>query len=136
MNREHIATLVPHAGAMVLLDRVDAVTNTTITCSAVSHLLADHPLRRNGMLACVHAIEYAAQAAAVHGALQGLASPNAGYLGSVRDVELLGDRLDVPGDLTIGAEMLMRDARGAIYRFEVRSETTLLARGRFTIVFT
>jgi predicted hotdog family 3-hydroxylacyl-ACP dehydratase len=135
VNREHIATLVPHAEPMVLLDRVDAFTSTTITCSAVSHVLADHPLRRNGMLACVHAVEYAAQAAAVHGALQGSASPTAGYLASVRDVELLSDRIDVPGGLTIDAKMLMRDPRGAIYRFEVRSDTNVVARGRFTIVF-
>jgi predicted hotdog family 3-hydroxylacyl-ACP dehydratase len=135
MNREQIATLVPHAGAMVLLDRVDVLTDTTITCAATSHRLADHPLRRNGGFSCVHAIEYAAQAAAVHGALQGSGSPASGYLGSVRDVELFTDRLDVPGDLTIAAELLMRDPRGAIYRFEARSETMVLARGRFTIVF-
>jgi predicted hotdog family 3-hydroxylacyl-ACP dehydratase len=60
----------------------------------------------------------------------------AGYLGSVRGVELLTDRLDMPGELVVEVEMLMRDPRGAIYRFVVRSETERLASGRFTIVFT
>ncbi len=136
MNRDRIAALLPHGGDMVLLDRADAVTSTTITCSTSSHLRAEHPLRKGGALACVHAIEYAAQAAAVHGALQGSESPMTGYLGSVRGVELLSDRLDIPGQLVIEIEMLMRDPRGAIYRFVVRNETERLASGRFTIVFT
>ena len=135
LSRDQVATLLPHGEPMILLDRVEAFTDKTILCSTSSHLRSDNPLRRRGTLACVHAIEYAAQAAAVHGALQSSGASMKGYLGSVKDVELLSDRLDVPGALTIEAEALLRDARGAVYRFVVRNATATLASGRFTIVF-
>ena len=64
-----IATLIPHTGAMVLLDRVEAWDTDGILCRARSHLDDDNPLRRDGRLAACCGLEYALQAAALHGAL-------------------------------------------------------------------
>ena len=71
MDRTQIATLIPHAGAMCLLDAVIAWDATTITCLASSHRTPTNPLAARGRLEVVCGVEYAAQAMAVHGALAG-----------------------------------------------------------------
>ncbi len=83
-----IAALIPHAGAMCLLDAVRFWDETTIVCTASSHHHPDNPLASHGTLDAVCGIEYAAQAMAVHGALTATAGrrPAAGYLASVREV--------------------------------------------------
>jgi predicted hotdog family 3-hydroxylacyl-ACP dehydratase len=66
---ERIRELVPHAGKMCLLERVVDCDTASIRCETRSHLDRANPLRRNGHLSSVCAIEYAAQAMALHGAL-------------------------------------------------------------------
>ena len=82
-----VAALVPHAGSMCLLDRVLEHSDTTVRCAAVTHRAASNPLRRDGRLAALHLVEYAAQAMAVHGALiaDGRARPD--MLAALRDTE-------------------------------------------------
>ncbi len=135
---EHIAALIPHQGRMCLLDAVLACSRERITCRASSHRAADHPLRcAHGLLAPV-AIEYAAQAMALHGALN--AAPGVqgrpGFLASARSVRLLVPRLDdVAGALIVQADHLAGDERQAMYRFEVRDESgRVLVDGRATVV--
>lgn len=131
------ATLVPHAGDMCLLDAVLDWDGSRVTCASGSHRRVDHPLRRDGRLAGVHLLEYAAQATAVHGALaagDGGAGP-VKYVGAFRDCELRVADLDrVPGDLLVEAERIMAMGDGALYRFRIRAEGRLLAEGRLTVV--
>lgn len=133
-----IARLIPHQGRMGLLDAVLACTPTHLSCRAGSHHAPDHPLRSpTGLLAPV-GIEYAAQAMALHGALN--ARPGVtgrpGFLASARGVTLHVPKLDdVPGDLMIEVEHLAGDERQAMYRFALHDETgRALVDGRATVV--
>jgi predicted hotdog family 3-hydroxylacyl-ACP dehydratase len=133
-----IAQLIPHQGRMNLLHAVLACTPTHITGRARSHRDADHPLRSPGGLLAPVGIEYAAQAMALHGALN--ARPGVqgrpGFLASARGVRLHVDRLDtVAGDLMVEVEHLAGDDRQASYRFALRDEHGRpLLDGRATVV--
>jgi predicted hotdog family 3-hydroxylacyl-ACP dehydratase len=123
MTRAEIAGLIPHAGAMCLLDGVVEWDANRILCMSRSHRDADNPLRTDGRLPAVCGVEYAAQAMAVHGGLAGKFSgkPRAGYLASLREVECRRDRLDdLDGDLVVEAERLAGDGAHVIYRFRLR----------------
>lgn len=138
LTRDRIQALIPHAGAMCLLDAVLEWDLAGIRCRAESHRGHDHPLRREGRLAAVHLIEYAAQAAAAHTALltreQG-AAPTGGVIAGLRDVVLAETRIDtVAAPLEIEACRSLGGPQGMIYRFTVRSAGALLASGRLTIM--
>ena len=144
LDRAGIAARIPHQGRMVLLDRLLGWDAETIECSATGHADAAHPLRTASGLLAPCAIEYAAQAMALHGALtaSGLAgsaavsAPAPGYLASVRGVHLAVERLDdVAGALHVRARRLAGDARQISYRFEVADDTgRTLVDGRATVV--
>lgn len=133
-----IATKIPHQGRMCLLDAVLSCTPGRIVCAARSHTAADHPLRSPGGLLSPVGIEYAAQAMALHGALN--AKPGVdgrpGFLASARGVRLHVPRLDdVPGALQVQVDHLAGDERQAMYRFELRDEAGRpLLDGRATVV--
>jgi len=119
-----IATLIPHAGAMVLLDRVEAWDTDGILCRARSHLDDDNPLRRDGRLAACCGLEYALQAAALHGALiAGGVPQRAGYVAALRAVALHVDRLDVPGfgELRVAARLERQEDTGILYALDIRA---------------
>ena len=82
-------------------------------------------------------IEYAAQAAAVHGALlQPQLAPRAGVLAALRNVGSACEWLDrIDGELMLGATLLHADAAGGIYGFEVYGSEVLLLSGQFTLMF-
>jgi predicted hotdog family 3-hydroxylacyl-ACP dehydratase len=129
--------MIPHAGAMCLLDEVVEWDATRIRCLSHSHRAEDNPLRANNMLPALCGIEYAVQAMAVHGALSGAVDgrPQAGYLASLRAVECRQNRLDdLAGDLIVDAEMLMGDESRVIYRFALRVGTVEVLGGRATVV--
>lgn len=67
LDRAAIAALIPHDGAMCLLDGVLAWDRTSITCAASSHRAPGNPLAAGCRLDVVCGVEYAAQAMAVHG---------------------------------------------------------------------
>ncbi|MFO1327035.1 MAG: hydroxymyristoyl-ACP dehydratase [Rubrivivax sp.] len=133
-----IARLIPHQGRMCLLDAVLACTPPHIRCRASSHRRPDHPLRVDGVLHAPVALEYAAQACALHGALH--ARPGVqgrpGFLASARGLHLLVPRLDtIDGDLQVEAWHLAGGEREAMYRFELRdAQGRLLVDGRATVV--
>ena len=135
-DRAAIATLIPHAGAMCLLDGVLAWDRTRITCVASSHRTTDNPLAAHGRLDAVCGVEYAAQAMAVHGGLVGNGRrPAAGYLASLRDVVCSVDRLDLlEGDLLVTAELLIADAGRVIYSFKLTSDSGPVMSGRAAVV--
>ena len=133
-----IAALVPHAGAMVLLDRVEAWDADGILCRARSHLDPANPLRRDGRLSACCGLEYALQAAALHGALMaGGVAQRAGYVAALRGVTLRVERLDTAtfGELRVAARLERQEAVGIIYALAVQAtDGTPLLSGRATVV--
>ena len=133
-----IAQLIPHQGTMCLLARVVAWDANGITCSASNHREPAHPLRSASGLLASAAIEYAAQAMALHGALCGLAAGSVaspGYLASARGVKLHRLRLDdLAGDLQIEATRQAGDDRQILYQFSVSHGGAPVAEGRATVV--
>ena len=159
LGRDGIAALIPHSGAMCLLARLEAWDRQRIVCVATNHRDADHPLRtRSGLLAPC-AIEYAAQAMALHGALIGQAAgtpATPGYLASARGVRLQVLRLDdlpleglvaadaadaadpcagrARDELRIEATRQAGDARQILYAFTVSHAGRPVAEGRAAVV--
>lgn len=136
LDHATIAGLVPHAGAMCLLDRALSWDAARIRCAATSHRAAGNPLRRDGMLPAVCGVEYALQAMALHGALTGTEGPQPpGYLASLRGLTLAVPRLDdVEGDLQVEAIALARQARSFVYAFTIGAGGTVLLSGQAAII--
>ncbi|MDE1896164.1 MAG: phosphotransferase [Rhodospirillales bacterium] len=139
LGREAILGLVPHAGAMCLLDSAQDWDAATITCTSSRYAQPDNPLRRaDGTLGTACLIEIAAQAMALHGRLSAVANapPRPGFLVSLRDVILQIATLDGShGALTINARQILSDARGASYEFNVSANALVLAEGRAMVLF-
>lgn len=138
LNAAEIAARVPHGGTMCLLHALHESSDTHVLCSTTSHRAADNPLRSaSGLLSC-NAIEYAAQAMALHGAMTAAANgpPRGGRLASVRGVKLHTTRLDtITGPLFVHAERIAGDAGQAMYQFSLRDERQhLLVEGRATVL--
>jgi predicted hotdog family 3-hydroxylacyl-ACP dehydratase len=137
IGKAEIAGLIPHQGAMCLLDSVLRWDQTTIRCLATSHRASGNPLAREGRLAGICGVEYAAQAMALHGRLVGAVGGRAaaGYLASLREVECRVERLDtLEDDLVVEAEQLLGDAAHVIYRFALRAGPAALMTGRAAVV--
>ncbi len=138
MDRGWIARRIPHQFDMCLLDAVRRWSSEAIECEAGLHGLAEHPLRgADARLSATHAIEYAAQAMAVHGALiAGIdAAPQAGYLASVRGVHLHREAIEAAdGPLRVRAERLSGDAHNVLYGFHVEGARGAVADGRAVVV--
>ncbi len=138
LDAAEIAARVPHSGTMCLLHALHESSATHVLCSTASHRTADNPLRSaSGLLSC-NAIEYAAQAMALHGAMSAAADdpPRGGRLASVRGVKLHVPRLDtIDGLLFVLAERLAGDTGQAMYQFTLRDERhNTLAQGRATVL--
>lgn len=136
LDRERILALIPHQGAMCLLDEVAVWTPERIICRARSHLDPGNPLRRRGRLSTLCGIEYGLQAAALHGALCADTPQPAGYLAALRGVEIHTARLDDPrwGMLQVAAYMEQCEAAGLIYAIRLESQAgDHLISGRATI---
>lgn len=139
LDKTDWAHLIPHAGAMCLLDAVLAWDERTIHATSASHACADNPLRGAHGLHAVHLAEYGAQAAAVHGALlacaRGEETVRPGRLVSLRDVQLHEEYVDgLDGALDVHAECLYADDGGAQYAFRVEHRGRLLASGRVAVI--
>ena len=137
VTRAGIAALIPHAGAMCLLDSVADWDESRIRCVSHSHVAPDNPLRSGGRLPAVCGIEYAAQAMAVHGGLTGKTHgrPRAGFLASVRDVTCRRERLDdLEGTLVVEATRVLGDEARVIYEFRLWVGETEVLSGRAAVV--
>ena len=131
---EGVAALIPHAGAMRLIDQVDAATSEEIMCSSRTHLSSDNPLRVNGVLPASAAIEYAAQAMAAHAALANGGPPRRGFLVVASRVAWSKDRLDATNAaLIIRARRLAAMAGGAQYAFSVSAGGEVEVTGTLTL---
>jgi predicted hotdog family 3-hydroxylacyl-ACP dehydratase len=138
LDRAWIASRIPHQGSMCLLEAVENWDQETIRCRASSHRAANNPLRAHDRLGAACGIEYAAQAMAVHGALQASPdqpAPKAGFLVSVRGVEMLVERLDdIAEDLTVEANCIMRSEHNILYQFRISAGDRILLQGRAAVV--
>ncbi len=129
--------MIPHAGAMHLLDGVLSWDADRIRCLSRSHRDRKNPLRMDGRLSALCGIEYAAQAMAVHGVLAGnvASRPRMGYLASLREVRCSRTHLDdLEGDLIVAAERLMGEENRVIYSFDVGVGDIQVLRGRAAVV--
>src|SRR5246127_4267215 len=138
INKAEIRSLIPHSDLMCLLDEVVEWDDQSIACVSNTHRDPANPLRRQGRLSAVHAFEYGAQAAAIHGGLRappaGAAAPP-GYLAALRDGRLHATRLDyIHLPLRISARRLYGEGANTVYEFVVSAASVVVAEGRVTIV--
>jgi len=138
IDKSEIRKLIPHTGLMCLLDNVIEWDDRSIVCTSDTHRDPANPLRRDGRLSALHAFEYGAQAAAVHGGLRArsvgeMAPP--GYLAALRDAHLHVVRLDdIPLPLQVYACRLFGDNVNTVYECRISAGDVLLADGRITIM--
>jgi len=129
-----IASLVPHAGSMCLLERVVAWDDARVTVATSTHRDPDNPLARNGRLHAIHLCEYGAQAMAVHGGLLARSQggrAQAGMLVSLRDVELQCDYVEsLPGELDVEARRVHSTPASWQYEFRIMHAGRTLVQGR------
>jgi len=136
VTRERLEPLVPHAGAMLMIDGVKAYDDRSICCESLRHQAVDNPLRRDGKLSAHHGIEFAAQAAAVHGGLinDGKKAPLRA-LAAVRKASFSRPWIhDLPGRLEIAANLVMLDQRAAVYQSSLHHEGEEIASMRLTLM--
>src|SRR5216117_3501279 len=138
INKAEIQALIPHSGLMCLLDSVTQWDDRSIMCMTDTHRDPANPLRRTGRLSALHAFEYGAQAAAVHGGLRarsvGATAPP-GYLAALRDGRLHIARLDhIHLPLRICATRLFGDRANTVYECLVSAASILVAEGRIIIM--
>jgi predicted hotdog family 3-hydroxylacyl-ACP dehydratase len=138
IDKSEIRTLIPHSGTMCLLDAVLCCDDETIVCVTSTHRDANNPLRHGGQLSALHALEYGAQAAAIHGGLRARAAGSTAppcYLAALRDAHLHVARLDdLAGPLEVRAQRLFGDAGNTIYQCSISVDGARIADGRVTIM--
>lgn len=133
-NRAAIAARLPHGPTMCVLESVVEDTAARIRCHGRATDADAHPLASGGHLHAVHALEYAAQAAALHSSLRADAQwPHGGLVAAVRD--LAWDGAWLRGTLEVTCEQLAADARHCSYAFHVVDAAGVTVRGRLTVVF-
>lgn len=134
--KTQLCRLLPHSDAMSLLHEVIEWDADHIACRAIGHNDPANPLRHNGLLPAHCAIEYAAQAMAVHGGLaaRDKSKPRIGFLGSVRDVKLYAQRLDdIAAPLEIEAIKQLADENHSLYELRVSASGHELMTGRAAV---
>ena len=137
LDHAGVASRLPHAGRMCLLDRVVHWDERSLRCTAVSHRDADNPLREAAGLSTFAGIEYAAQAAAVHGSLlHGATIPRSGVLAALKNVTASQPWLhQVTEEIMIDVTLLHSDPAGGIFKFLVVADTRCLLSGQFTLMY-
>src|SRR6202171_2486723 len=137
INKAEIRTLIPHTGLMCLVDSVLKWDDQSIVCRTETHRDPANPLRRDGRLSALHAFEYGAQAAAVHGGLRARAggvTPPPGYLAALRDAHLHVMRLDdLASPLEVRAKCLFGESVNTIYECHILSGDVLFGGGGRTL---
>jgi predicted hotdog family 3-hydroxylacyl-ACP dehydratase len=137
IDKAELLRLIPHAGAMCLLEHVSFWDERSIRCVAVSHREPSNPLVADGHLGAACGVEYAAQAMAVHGGLSGVTGerPKAGYLMSLRGLTLHRPYLDdLEDDLIVEAEQLAGEGTQVSYRFNLTCAGKPVLAGRAAVL--
>lgn len=136
LTRAGIVDLLPHGEALCLIERVTEQAADRIRCLARGPASACNPLLHDGQLATLHAIEYAAQAAAIHGALTNEGAVRPGMIASVPRVAW--NRPCFCGEATELAVSCFRhsaDTRFAAYGFTVDDAQGVTAEGEVILIF-
>jgi len=132
-----LSQLIPHAGSICLLEQIVSWDQQQVVCATESHRSMGNPLRNGDQLSAIHAIEYGAQAVAVHGGLLAHECGEAirpGYLAALRQVTLYQPRLDdVDSVLIVKATQLLSDGGNLIYSFIVKAADQAIAEGRVVV---
>jgi predicted hotdog family 3-hydroxylacyl-ACP dehydratase len=139
LGRDALAALLPHAGAMCLLDAVESYDGERIVCTTMQHRNRDNPLAVDGRLGCAQGIELAAQAMAIHGALVASSPadgrPSVGWLASVRNCVLHRDRIDThAGPLRVSATRVAAAGGALMYGFAIDAGPVRVIAGTATVV--
>jgi predicted hotdog family 3-hydroxylacyl-ACP dehydratase len=137
LSKVELCQLLPHTGAMCLLDEVAEFSDREIRCRSRTHQDLANPLRRNGQLPAICGIEYVAQAMGIHGRLAtgNQQKPAAGFLASLRDVKCTVERLDdIDVPLDILARRVADSADSVMCEFELRAGERTLLTGRATLL--
>jgi predicted hotdog family 3-hydroxylacyl-ACP dehydratase len=137
IDRARIGALVPHSGAMCLLDAATLWDEDHIVCTATSHRDPSNPLRRPEGLHAICGLEYAAQAMALHGALtmQKGRRASGGMLAAARELVLHRQRLDnCSATLRIEAHRLLGESARVIYAFRIDDDAGRIIEGRAAVV--
>lgn len=142
INKDELENIIPHTGLMCLNDSVLEWDEKSVLCKTRSHLQENNPLRKNNKLSSVHAIEYCAQAMAVHGGLLAREKGEQlapGYLAAVRNVNLCYDYLDdIENDLLVATTQLMAQGGNLMYEFKMYFKENdidcIVATGRATVI--
>lgn len=134
MTADEIAAMIPHGRGMSMISEIVAWDANTIHCRSTRLADADNPLCENGELGSIVLIEYAAQAAAIHGALlnSALGEQRPAYIGAVKNVELFLQQANNREAIDIHADCLMNNGAGAIYEVAIQQQTMLL-RGKLIL---
>lgn len=140
ISKDELCSLIPHSGAMCLLDEVKYWDDNKIICRTQSHCLEDNPLRKSARLSIVHGIEYGAQAMAVHGGLlarQLSSSSLPAYLASLKNVKFSGHQLllcECNEGLIIEAEKIYSGEGSLVYTFCVTCQSMQLLSGEAMVI--
>jgi len=139
LEKNQIEGLLPHQGAMFLVDRVTTYDRDKITCMTRSHLSPTNPLRHENTLPAHAAIEYAAQAAGIHGGLLNRdlfpdAPAQMGYLAVISNAEWTVERLDdLSEELVIHALRSAVTPGGRAYRVRIEHAGQVIMTGDLVI---
>ena len=140
MNKQQLCQLIPHDGNMCLLDSVDSWDAQQINCSTESHLLADNPLRDHSRLASVNAIEYGAQAVAIHSRLtsdESNPASRSGFLVQIKNLNFQDcDLTTLAGALSVQAQQIHCDSSSLLYTITVIHDQDQIMSGRIMIFIT
>jgi len=134
MTPAEIAALLPHGEGMCLLDTVLHHDERRLVCTAAAR--ANHPLRRDGHLPAVAALEYGAQATGLWAALTlgAREKPAEGYVVAARGLRLNVEYLPCDQMLTISVDKKLLGDDSALCRFEVAADRQTLAQGQLTLM--
>ncbi len=137
LNQQQIRRLIPHQGAMCLLERVEYWDEKSIHCTSNSHKNPDNPLCLDGQLSALHLLEYGAQAMALHsGLLKQAVTP--GFFAAARHIQLFVDTIhDIEDELSITAKLQMNSKDGAVYDIDIGTiQAQPLLSARITVINT
>ncbi|RZA07407.1 MAG: hypothetical protein EOO68_03485 [Moraxellaceae bacterium] len=131
---KHAYTLLPHGQALQVISALIDLTPERIHCivqAPINNPLCDQA----NVVSSFSCIEYAAQAAAIHGILMG-ANYNPlkpAFIGAVKDLQLARSHYASTQTVTISAQQEYSENDGAIYSFSGDADGERLLSGRLIL---
>lgn len=137
ITKNEIEKMIPHGTSMCLLDGVIEWNEQTITTECHTHFSPTNPLLEKGDLAIVNLIEYGAQTAAIHAALNqtGLSVKRPAYLGAIKNIEFHCPIISSSTQsIEIKANCINSNPNGAIYLISAEGDGKPLLSGKIILV--